>query len=148
MARSTFPDDLMQVQREWDRVYRALAAPRPYGTTELRRRLLLLSARIFTDPCWGAHRPTTGWAELRHQARRREGKEAGGMGDFTERQVRILRWMRTYVAVNGEAPSLREIAAGVGLSSPSSVLYQLKRREVLGAVKRRDAARGRAWQTC
>jgi repressor LexA len=70
------------------------------------------------------------------------------MGDFTERQVRILRWMRAYVAVNGEAPSLREIAAGVGLSSPSSVLYQLKRLEVLGAVKRRDAARGRAWQTC
>jgi hypothetical protein len=80
MARSTFPDDLMQVQREWDRVYRALAAPRPYGTAELRRRLLQLSARIFTDPCWGAHRPTTGWAELRHQARRREGKEAGRHG--------------------------------------------------------------------
>jgi hypothetical protein len=69
MARSTFPDDLMQVQREWDRVYRALAAPRPYGTAELRRRLLQLSARIFTDPAWGTGRPSTGWAELRHQAR-------------------------------------------------------------------------------
>jgi repressor LexA len=62
--------------------------------------------------------------------------------------VRILRFIRSYAAVNGEAPSLREIAAGVGLSSPSSVLYQLKRLEVLGAVKRRDAASGRAWQTC
>jgi repressor LexA len=70
------------------------------------------------------------------------------MGDFSERQVSILRWMRTYVAVNGEAPSLREIAAGVGLSSPSSVLYQLERLESLGAVKRRGGHRQRAWLTC
>jgi hypothetical protein len=76
MARSTFPDDLMQAQREWDRVYRALAAPRPYGRAELRRRLLRLSARIFTDPVWGTDRPTTGWAELRHQVRRHAGREA------------------------------------------------------------------------
>ncbi|MGW7286235.1 LexA family protein [Streptomyces sp. NPDC054847] len=70
------------------------------------------------------------------------------MDDFTERQVRILRWMRTYVAVNGEAPSLREIAAGVGLSSPSSVLYQLERLEAVGAVQRRGEARRRAWLAC
>lgn len=80
MARSTFPDDLTQVQREWDHVYRALAAPQPNGTTELRRRLLLLSARIFTDPHLGTTRPSGGWAELRHQARRRGGKEAGRHG--------------------------------------------------------------------
>ncbi|MGN9790446.1 hypothetical protein ACTMTU_04985 [Streptomyces sp. OZ13] len=80
MARPTFPDDLMQVQREWDRVYRALAEPRPHGAAELRRRLLQLSARIFTDPHLGTNRPSTGWAELRHQARRREGKEAGRHG--------------------------------------------------------------------
>ncbi|MEU1895678.1 hypothetical protein [Streptomyces pristinaespiralis] len=80
MARSTFPDDLMQVQREWDLVYRALAAPQPYGTTELRQRLLLLSTRIFTDPHLGTTRPSAGWAELRHQARRREGKEVGRHG--------------------------------------------------------------------
>ncbi|MET9424615.1 hypothetical protein ABZY06_28420 [Streptomyces sp. NPDC006540] len=76
MARSTFPDDLMQAQREWDRVYRALAAPRPYGTAELRRRLLRLSARIFTDPVWGTDRPPTGWAELRHQVRHHADREA------------------------------------------------------------------------
>jgi hypothetical protein len=74
MARSTFPDDLVQVQREWDRVYRALAVPRRYGTAELRRRLLQLSARIFTDPAWGPGRPSTGWAELRHRARVEDGK--------------------------------------------------------------------------
>jgi repressor LexA len=70
------------------------------------------------------------------------------MNDFTERQVRILRWMRTYVAVHGEAPSLPEIAAGAGLSSPSSVLYQLERLEALGAVKRRGGVRWRAWLAC
>ncbi|MEU0368830.1 hypothetical protein ABZ070_00945 [Streptomyces sp. NPDC006283] len=70
------------------------------------------------------------------------------MDDFTDRQVRILRWMRTDVAMHGEAPSLREIAAGVGLSSPSSVLYQLQRLEALGAVERRGRARRRAWLTC
>jgi hypothetical protein len=80
MARSTFPDDLMQAQREWDRVYRALAEPRPHGAAELRRRLLQLSARILMDPVWGTDRPTAGWAELRHQVRRREGKEAGRHG--------------------------------------------------------------------
>jgi repressor LexA len=70
------------------------------------------------------------------------------VGDFTERQVRILRWMRSYVAVHAEAPSLRKIAAGVGLSSPSSVLYQLERLEALGAVKRRGEVRRRAWLAC
>jgi hypothetical protein len=79
MARSTFPDDLVQVQREWDRVYRALAAPRRYGTAELRRRLLQLSARIFNDPAWGTGRPSTGWAELRNQAWFEDGK-AGRRG--------------------------------------------------------------------
>jgi hypothetical protein len=54
------------------------------------------------------------------------------VGDFSERQVRILRWMRTYVAVHGEAP-------------PSSVLDQL---EALGAVKRRGEVRRRAWLAC
>jgi repressor LexA len=70
------------------------------------------------------------------------------MSDFAERQVRILRWMRTYVAVHGEAPSLREIAAGAGLSSPSSVLYQLERLEASGAVERRGRIRRRAWLAC
>jgi repressor LexA len=70
------------------------------------------------------------------------------MSDFSERQVRILRRLRTYVAVHGETPSLREIAAGACLSSPSSVLYQLERLEALGAVKRRGEGRRRAWLAC
>jgi hypothetical protein len=44
----------------------------------LRRRLLLL-ARIFTDPHLGMNRPSTGWAELRQQARL-DGRKAGRHG--------------------------------------------------------------------
>ncbi|GGT36470.1 hypothetical protein GCM10010271_45550 [Streptomyces kurssanovii] len=63
------------------------------------------------------------------------------MSDFTERQVRILHRTSTYVAVNGEAPSLRGIAAEIGLSSPSSGLYQMERLESVGAVRRHGEAR-------
>ncbi|MEU0375401.1 hypothetical protein ABZ070_35795 [Streptomyces sp. NPDC006283] len=51
--------------------------------------------------------------------------------------------MRSYVAAHGEAPSLWEIAADVGLSSPSNVLYQLERLEGLRTVQRREQARRR-----
>ncbi|QMU18235.1 hypothetical protein H3L99_02125 [Streptomyces pristinaespiralis] len=43
---------------------------------------------------------------------------------------------------------MREIAAGVGLSSPSSVRYQLEWLETLGAVRRRGEARRRGRLTC
>ncbi|MEG9551675.1 hypothetical protein V5N34_26740 [Streptomyces baarnensis] len=36
----------------WHATYRALAAPRPRRTTELRRRLLMLSVRIHWHPFW------------------------------------------------------------------------------------------------
>ncbi|MET9425809.1 hypothetical protein ABZY06_34850 [Streptomyces sp. NPDC006540] len=48
---------------------------------------------------------------------------------------------------HGEPPTLRQIAGGVGLSSPSSVLYQLSRLEEQGAV-RRGGTRHRSWITC
>lgn len=41
------PDALVQAQREWSETYRVLAASdRRFGSTALRRRLLLLSTRI------------------------------------------------------------------------------------------------------
>ncbi|MGW7081569.1 LexA family protein [Streptomyces sp. NPDC054871] len=43
----------------------------------------------------------------------------------------------------GEAPSVREIGRAVGLSSPSSVLYQPRRLEQAGAVVR---ASGSGWR--
>ncbi|MGW6744817.1 hypothetical protein ACWGDX_29470 [Streptomyces sp. NPDC055025] len=71
MDDHTFPDDLVQTQRDWHAAYHALAAPGPQNTTALRRRLLRLSARIQRHPFW-ATRPagtTAGRVELRHAAR-------------------------------------------------------------------------------
>ncbi|MGW2683617.1 hypothetical protein ACWC6I_10745 [Streptomyces sp. NPDC001414] len=50
MDATDFPDDLVQTQAAWNATYDALAAPRPRDTTALRRRLLLLSARLWWHP--------------------------------------------------------------------------------------------------
>lgn len=63
--------------------------------------------------------------------------------DITARQQSVLTYIRDHIADRGEAPSVREIGAAVGLSSPSSVLYQLRRLEQAGAVVR---ARGTGWR--
>ncbi|MER6616339.1 LexA family protein [Streptomyces xantholiticus] len=69
------------------------------------------------------------------------------MNDFTDRQARILRYLRAWVADHGEPPTVRQLAEGVGLSSPSSAHYQLSRLEACGAV-RRTGGRHRSWITC
>ncbi|MFI9588339.1 LexA family protein [Streptomyces sp. NPDC052236] len=58
------------------------------------------------------------------------------MNHLTERQERILACIREWIADHGQAPSVREIGRCVGLSSPSSVAYQLKRLEQRGAITR------------
>ncbi|MFB7049560.1 hypothetical protein ACFCX7_25820 [Streptomyces microflavus] len=67
MDRLPFPDDLIDAQREWHAAYRDLAVPRPRRTTELRRRLLALSARIQWHPFWAtpAGRTPAARVELR-----------------------------------------------------------------------------------
>ena len=47
---------------------------------------------------------------------------------------RILSFLTHYFDRNGFAPSMREIAAGVGLSSPATVYYHLKKLEETGAI--------------
>ncbi|MEV8319821.1 hypothetical protein AB0Q95_37250 [Streptomyces sp. NPDC059900] len=64
--------------------------------------------------------------------------------DITDRQQAVLACIRTHIREQGEAPSVREIGRAVGLSSPSSVLYQLRRLEQAGAVVRDD---GTGWRT-
>ncbi|MGW7196176.1 hypothetical protein [Streptomyces chryseus] len=59
MAQTTLPDDLAQAQYDWGRTYTALAACHLGGTTALRRRLLLLSNRVFWHPFWS---PTAGYS--------------------------------------------------------------------------------------
>lgn len=69
MDVTDFPDDLVQ-QAAWNATYQALAAPRPRDTTALRRRLLLLSVRLWWHPYWKTV-PSVPAArsELRHLAR-------------------------------------------------------------------------------
>nr|WP_203605795.1 hypothetical protein [Streptomyces sp. SID8014] len=43
---------MVQTQAAWNATYDALAAPRPRDTTALRRRLLLLSVRLWWHPYW------------------------------------------------------------------------------------------------
>ncbi len=63
--------------------------------------------------------------------------------DLTQRQRRILEFIRAAVERNGYPPSVREIGEAVGLVSPSSVAYQLKELERKGYL-RRDPNRPRA----
>jgi len=59
-----------------------------------------------------------------------------GMHDISDRQRRILAAIRDHIAETGEAPTVREIGTAVGLSSSSSVLYQLRRLEQAGMLTR------------
>ncbi|TRV73336.1 hypothetical protein FKN01_27595 [Streptomyces sp. 130] len=60
------------------------------------------------------------------------------------RQEAVLSVVGEWIAEHGEGPSIRWIGARVGLSSTSSVAYQLGRLEELGLISRT----GRRWQTC
>ncbi|MFF1360349.1 winged helix-turn-helix transcriptional regulator [Streptomyces sp. NPDC058297] len=55
----------------------------------------------------------------------------------------MLAASRARIADHGEAATVREVAAAVGLASPSSTLYQLRRLEEAGIVRlARAPARG------
>ncbi|MEU2907959.1 hypothetical protein ABZ771_34595 [Streptomyces globisporus] len=81
MDRFPFPDDLIEAQREWHAVYRALSAPRPRHAAELRRRLLLLSVRIHWHPWWST---PAGWSPAARVELRR--LTAAGSGVRTRRE--------------------------------------------------------------
>ncbi|MFD3475926.1 winged helix-turn-helix transcriptional regulator [Streptomyces sp. NPDC058695] len=66
--------------------------------------------------------------------------------DITERQQSVVAAIRAPIADHGEAPTVREIAAAVGLTSPSSVLYQLRRLEEAGVVRRARGAGSRDYR--
>lgn len=62
---------------------------------------------------------------------------------ITKRQQQIYDFIRTYQKERGYPPSVREMAAAVGLSSPSTVHAHLNALEELGLI-RRDATKPRA----
>ncbi|MFI2040889.1 hypothetical protein ACIOK4_42080 [Streptomyces bottropensis] len=69
MERATFPQDLIELQADWQRTYAALAVPRPVHTTALRRRLQVLSGQLLFHPYWsGPDRTPAARVELRRHA--------------------------------------------------------------------------------
>jgi repressor LexA len=64
---------------------------------------------------------------------------------LSTRQHTILEMIRAAVAERGYPPSIREIGDAVGLTSPSSVAYQLHMLEAKGYI-RRDPHRPRAME--
>jgi repressor LexA len=63
----------------------------------------------------------------------------------TDRQRAVLEAIRTSIEERGYAPSMREIGRAIGLTSPSSVKYQLLALESKGYL-RRDHNRPRAME--
>ena len=61
----------------------------------------------------------------------------------SDSQQKILTFIRSEIARNGYPPSVREICAGVGLRSTSTVHAHLEKLEQLGYI-RRDPSRPRA----
>ncbi|WP_217177313.1 helix-turn-helix domain-containing protein [Streptomyces sp. AC495_CC817] len=55
---------------------------------------------------------------------------------LTAAQEQILRCIRTAITDHGEAPTIAEIGAQVGLRSRSSVHWHLRRIEALGYIER------------
>ncbi|MFD7442041.1 LexA family protein [Streptomyces sp. NPDC059909] len=58
------------------------------------------------------------------------------MDHLSPRQEAALACVREWIAETGEGPTLREIGHRVGLSSPSSVAYQLGQLEEHGVIAR------------
>ena len=62
---------------------------------------------------------------------------------LTERQKQVLNYIREYSKGKGYPPSVREICAGVGLSSTASVHNHLHNLQAMGFIQR-DSAKPRA----
>lgn len=55
---------------------------------------------------------------------------------LTDTQERILRCIRQHIADHGEAPTMRQIGAAVGMRSRASVHYQLSELEAKRTIVR------------
>ena len=57
------------------------------------------------------------------------------MKQLTDRQRRIVDFIRAHVAKNGYPPTFREIGLNVGLKSPSTVDHHMKRLREMGVLQ-------------
>ncbi|MGW7380719.1 LexA family protein [Streptomyces sp. NPDC054794] len=55
---------------------------------------------------------------------------------LTDTQARLLACIRGFIAEHGEAPTIAEIGAAVGMRSRASVHYQLRELEAKAAIAR------------
>ncbi|MEU1141805.1 hypothetical protein ABZ392_33855 [Streptomyces sp. NPDC005885] len=132
MGQHTFPLDLIQIQRDLNRVYASLER-RPAGTAAPRRRLQQLVARLASHPYWetAAGRDPSAKVALRQRVRELDDAESG----LTDRQERILDCIRAWVIENGTPPTQQQIASMVGLSSTGSVSYQIAQLVHAGVIR-------------
>jgi repressor LexA len=63
-------------------------------------------------------------------------KEGPDMTQLSPKQQKIYEYILSYTQSNGYPPSVREIAAAVGLKSPSTVHFHLTRLEEAGVISR------------
>lgn len=59
--------------------------------------------------------------------------------ELTNKQKETLTYIKKFIAKNGYSPSVREICAGLGLSSPATVFVHIKKLEEKGYVKQTNS---------
>lgn len=69
------------------------------------------------------------------------------MGELSERQQEILKFIRRYMAEKRYAPSMREIGDGVGITTTSLVSHHLKALVEAGYIGRDYAVPRGIWLT-
>lgn len=55
--------------------------------------------------------------------------------ELSPRQEEILNFIKKYIAKHGFPPAIREVCAGVGLSSPATVFVHIKNLENMGYIR-------------
>lgn len=65
---------------------------------------------------------------------------------LTPKQIQILEWIERYLGQFHTMPSRREIAEGLGLSSPATIQQHIEALEKKGFLKRGEARESRALQ--
>lgn len=132
MGHHTFPLDLIQTQRDLNRVYASLER-RPAHTATRRKRLQQLLARLASHPYWDttAGREPSAKTALRQRVRDLDEAESR----LTARQELILDCIRSWVIEHGTPPTQQQIATTVGLASTGSVSYQISQLVQAGVIR-------------
>lgn len=61
------------------------------------------------------------------------------MEKITKKQQEVLDFIKKYSATHGYPPAIREIGAGLGLSSPATVFMHVQKLENAGYIKKTDS---------